>query len=237
MFSVITKFVNWVFGIEAPEPVPEETKPFSIDHEWPFPSPKPTNEEYLVGELIKGVQVEGDHVFFFWDGQKRRHLRTPQGRETILARNVIWWMEGRKVPATSSGTGLTTNCGEPKCLKLSHLTLKVPTKQYGPENKPKALPVTHSDKAHQPPRPPRIKDGSSTPLEKFTKEDRNKCITRKVYFASEGAASRYARQVRASNLPGSNKRQYPYPCTQGCGGYHLTKINPKKFGKKKVGSW
>lgn len=234
LYRIIDFLKKVAFGSPIAEPVvPEEKPPFRIKHDWPFPSPQPPNDEYLIGELIKGVEPEGEHVFFFWDGQKRRHLRTPEGRETVLARNVIWWMEGRKVPATAAGTGLVTNCGEPKCIKLSHLTLKVPSKAYGPENKEKRHTVV---KGKQPPASPKVKRGIRTPLQKFTAEDRNKCITRKVYFATEGAASAQARQYNHPDLRGNNKRQYGYPCTQ-CDGHHLTTINPKKYGKKKIGSW
>lgn len=212
--------------------VPEEKKSL-INHEWPFPSPQPPNEEYLVGELIKGVQVEGDHVFFYWNNQKRRHIRTSEGKETMLARNIVWWMDGRKVPAMANG--LTTNCGEQKCIKLSHLILRMPQTVFGPENKqpePRHV-VTRSKR----PLPPKVKPGNSTPLTKFTKENRTKCITRKAYFETEAAAKRHVRELNKPEVRGTGPRQYTYPCTQGCGGFHLTKIDPKKFGKKKVGSW
>jgi hypothetical protein len=239
MFNAILGFLKKLaFGTPFPEAtptaVPEEPKPFSIGHEWPFPSPKPTNEENLVGELIKGVQIEGDHVFFFWDGQKRRHIRTQQGRETMLARNIIWWMEGRKVPTMANG--LTTNCGEAKCIKLSHLILRMPQTVFGPENKPKPEP-RHTVVRSKRPLPPKVKPGHSTSLTKFTKDDRSKCITRKVYFETEAAAKRHARELNKPEVRGTGPRQHAYPCTQGCGGYHLSKIDPKKYGKKKVGSW
>lgn len=220
----------------SPQPTAQpEPKPFTIDNEWPFPSPKPVNEGYLVGELIKGIDVEGDHVFFFWGGEKRRHIRTPDGKETMLARNIIWWMEGRKVPITSAGTGLTTNCGEPKCVKLSHLTLKVRNTLHGPENR-KIPEAKHVVKQKQPPLPPTVKRGNRTPLVKFTQEDRMHCDTRKGYFDTVEKADAYARTINRSEIRGKGPRQYSYPCTQ-CDGYHLTKIDPKKYGKKKVGAW
>jgi hypothetical protein len=239
MFSRLSGFLKKLFigTTPPPEAVPEEKPPFRIEHEWPFPSPQPTNEEYLVGELIKGVEPEGEHVFFFWDGQKRRHLRTTQGRETVLARNVIWWMEGRKVPSTAAGTGLTTNCGEPKCIKLSHLTLKTFSKPYGPERNPNPQHVVHKvPKAKQPPLPPKVRPGQKTPLVKFSYESRNKCITRKVYFETEAKAVVQARIQNHPSVRGHGQRQHPYLCTQ-CDGWHLSKTDPKKFGKKKVGSW
>lgn len=242
MLEAILGFLKkLVFGtpinpVEAPA-ISEEKTPFRIPHDWPFPSSQPTNDEYLVGELIKGVETEGEHTFFFWGGQKRRHLRTPQGRETILARNVVWWLEGRKVPKMANG--LTTTCGEQKCIKLSHLILRMPQDLHGPENRPKPkAEVRHVvTKNKRPPLPPKVKRGNRTTLEKFTKEDRTQCITRKGFFATEAEAKRYARELNRPEVRGTSPRQYDYPCTQGCGGYHLTKINPKKYGKKVVGSW
>lgn len=234
-YRILDFFRKIAFGSPTEVPkVPEDKPPFRIEHEWPFPSPQPPNEDYLIGELIKGVEKEGDHVFFVWNNQKRRHLRTTQGRETVLARNVIWWMEGRKVPITASGTGLTTNCGEPKCIKLSHLTLKVPTKIFGPENQEKRHVVV---KGKQPPIPKPIQRGNRTPLVKFTKENRTKCITRKAYFETQPEAAAQAREYNRPEVRGKGPRQHAYPCTQGCGGYHLSKINPAKYGKKVVGSW
>jgi hypothetical protein len=233
MLYSVKRFLKNIFG--SPEPTVPEVKPFKIEHEWPFPSPKPLNEGYLVGELIKGIQVEGDHVFFFWGGEKRRHIRTPEGRETMLARNIIWWMEGRKVPITAAGTGLKTTCGEPKCVKLSHLSLKVRTTVHGPKNRV-IPPARQVPKDKQPPLPPKIHRGPRTPLAKFTKEDRMKCDTRKGYFADRKSGDEYARQVNRPENRGKEPRQYVYPCTQ-CDGFHLTKINPEKYGKKKVGSW
>lgn len=236
MFSAVKGFLKRIFGadktttIEVP---PLEKTGFSIGHEWPFPSPEPPNAEYLVGELIKGVRVEGDHVFFFWGDQKRRHIRTTKGTETVLARNIVWWLEGRKVPKMANG--LTTNCGEQKCVKLSHLILRMPQLVYGPEKPaPKA---NHVGKAKQPPLPPKTRPGARTKLEKFAKEDRMKCITRKAYFETEPDAASYVRELNRPEVRGRGRRQYTYPCTQGCGGFHLTKINPTKFANKKVGSW
>lgn len=214
-----------------PEPtVQPEVKPFKIEHEWPFPSPKPTNEGYLVGELIKHIDVEGDHVFFFWGGEKRRHIRTPDGKETMLARNIIWWMEGRKVPITSAGTSLTTNCGEPKCVKLSHLTLKVRNIQHGPENR--KIPVANVvPSSKQPPLPPKAKP-QRTPLAKFTLEDRNHCVTRKGWFKTKEEADAYAREVNRPENRGTEPRQYSYPC-ESCDGFHLSKTKHETYLKKK----
>lgn len=236
MLSAVKGFLKRIFGADKTTtievPPPEKTG-FSIGHEWPFPSPEPPNPEYLVGELIKGVETEGDHVFFFWGGQKRRHLRTVKGTETVLARHIVWWLEGRKVPAMANG--LTTNCGEQKCIKLSHLILKMPQAIYGPE---KPLPkANHVAKSKQPPAPPNVRPGRKTKLEKFAKEDRLKCITRKAYFENETDATAYARELNRPEVRGRGRRQYAYPCDQGCKGFHLTKINPKKYNQRKVGSW
>lgn len=235
MFYRLTAFLKKLaFGSPPTNAPPEDKPPFKIPHDWPFPSPKPINDEYLIGELIKCVETEGDHAFFVWGGQKRRHIRTAQGKETILARNVIWWMEGRKVPSTAAGTGLVTNCGEQKCIKLSHLTLKVHSKPHGPENREKRHVVV---KGTQPPIPKAIRKGHNTPLTKFTRDDRNKCITRKVYFEDEASAQQQASALNRPEVRGRGPRQHPYPCTQGCGGYHLSKIDPSKYGKRKIGSW
>jgi hypothetical protein len=238
MLSAITGFLKRIFGTDITHDhmSPQEKTGFSIGHDWPFPSPEPPNPDYLVGEMLKGVQVEGDHVFYFWKGEKRRHIRTERGTETVLARNVVWWIDGRKVPSTAQSTGLTTNCGEAKCIKLSHLVLKVQNVPYGPEFKhiPKAA---HVAKAKQPPLPPRTRPGQKSKLERFAKEDRLKCITRKAYFETEGKAKAYAVELNRPEIRGTGRRQYAYPCTQGCGGYHLTKINPKKYNQKKVGAW
>jgi hypothetical protein len=239
MLSVVKGLLKRIFGADKTttieEPPAQEKTGFSIGHEWPFPSPEPPNAEYLVGELIKGVQVEGDHVFFIWGDQKRRHIRTTKGTETVLARNIVWWMEGRKVP--SMANGLTTNCGEQKCIKLSHLILRMPQLVHGPEREP-VKPV-HVAKAKQPPLPPKVRPGSKTKLERLNSEDRLKCITRKAYFETKERADSYARELNKPEVRGKGRRQYSYPCTQGCGGFHLTKIDPDKYNKhkKKVGAW
>jgi hypothetical protein len=228
-----------VFGspttTEAVQEVTEAKKPFSIPFEWPFPSPKPENEEYLVNEMLTGVQTEGEHVYFFWAGTKRRHIRTPQGKETILARNIVWWINGRKVP--NMANGLTTTCGEPKCIKLQHLALRMPQVQFGPENRPKPEPrhvVTR--KGNRPPLPPKIKPGQKSTLERFSDENRTKCITRKGYFSDEVDAQRFVSHYNRPSVRGKAPRQYAYKCTQ-CDGWHASKINPEKFGRKKIGAW
>lgn len=230
IFKVILKFLGFPEPTPAPTPEP---KPFTIDHEWPFPSPEPSNVDYLLKELIKGTRVEGDHVFFFWGGKKRRHIRTPQGTETVLARHVVWWLEGRKCPKPVSG--LTTNCGEPKCIKLSHLVLKIKQTPYGPERKP-VPPATMVPKSKQPPEPPKAKETYSKPAYDI---DRNHCISRKAYFSTEIMARQEKNKLNKKNA-GRGPKLYVYPCKlMDCGGWHLTKIDPKKYNqhKKKVGAW
>lgn len=239
MFTRFAAFLKKFFGITSPSTTenvqaPPEKQCFSIPHDWPFPSPEPPNPEYLVGELIKGVEVEGEHVFFFWGGQKRRHIRTPKGTETILARHMVWWMEGRKHPSVASG--LTTNCGEPKCIKLSHLILRTPQTVLGPS---KPAPVRVVPKAEQPPEPKHVvknRPRKTVPAQKFEKGDRTKCITRKVYFETEQLARQKCNTLNRPEVRGRGRKVYPYPCPN-CNGFHTTKINPKKFKPKKVGNW
>lgn len=237
MLSVVTGFLKRIFGADKThdhiEEPPAEKTGFSIGHEWPFPSPEPPNPEYLVGELIKGVTVEGDHVFFYWNGEKRRHIRTTRGTETILARHMVWWMEGRKCPSTSSG--LTTNCGEDKCIKLSHLRLRTANIPLGPVRP--EVPAVRVPKAKQPPNPPKIKPGSGTKLDRLAKSDRSKCMSRKAYFATEAEANRKKRELNKPEVRGHRPRFHIYECDLLCGGWHLTHINPKKYAKRKVGAW
>ena len=244
MLSATFEFFRYLVFGKLPEPeteetpsVPEEPKPAKlIEHPWPFPSPEPPNVEFLLGELVKGVQTEGDHTFYYWGGQKRRHIRTERGTETILARHMVWWMYGRLHPKTAHG--LTTNCGEEKCIKLSHLVLKPQHVVLGPE--PRPIPeAVKVPKSEQPPVPPRIPSGAHTKLDRYSKSGREKCMSRKAYFTTESRARQKSREMNAKRGQGSRKF-YVYQCDLiGCGGWHLTHINPKKYnkGKKKVGSW
>lgn len=237
MIAVIVGFLKQIFGFDkahdidnAEQEPPREPAALSISHEWPFRSSEPGNVDYLLTEMIRGVQVEGDHVFYFWKGQKRRHLRTSKGTETIMARHMVWWMEGRKMPQTS--TGLTTSCGEDKCIKLSHLVLKLHNLPLGPQNKPK---VVHTD---GPPLPPRPKSGRSITAPKpsdFEKGDRSKCITRKVYFESKASAARKARILNDPKVRGRGRKVYPYDTScPYCQGWHLTKMKPGTYHKLEI---
>jgi len=229
MLQTIKRLWGKLFKDTEPIPeTPEPSKPL-IPHEWPFPHPKPTNTDYLIGQLIENVKVEGNHVYYVWNGERKRHIRDPQGRETALARNIVWWIEGRKVPPTSAGTGLSTNCGEPRCIKISHLTLRVYKKQHGPQNKPKSYTKHQAAKG---------KALAPKPKKKYTAEDRLHCDTRKIYFPTQSAGERAAREANKKENRKNGPRQYNYPCDQ-CDGYHLSHIKPSKFrgDRKKVGTW
>jgi hypothetical protein len=215
MVSLLVSFLKKIFGKKT-APVAEETKPtgFNIAHDWPFPSPKPPNTDFLINQLIKGVSVEGDHAFYIWGDQKRRHIRTLKGTETNLAKHLVWWMEGRKYPQTA--TGLVTNCGEVKCIKLSHLELKHQVLVIGP-NLPKV----------KAPEPKHVVKKAPTPA-KLEKGDRSRCITRKVYFETEREAQKKQTILNSKEVRGRGRRVYPYDCPY-CTGYHLTKMKPGAY--------
>jgi hypothetical protein len=232
MLHLLVTFLKNLFGKNKPTAPPEPQK-FTITHEWPFRSPQPLNEDYLLREMIRGVQINGDHTFYYFQGHKRRHLRTEKGRETHLARNIVWWMEGRKHPETSNG--LQTICGEPKCIKLSHLSLSSPKTVYGP-HKPKPKPqINHVAKNKQPPQSKAPKNRK--PQEKITLEkgDRSKCITSKVYFSTRNEARKRATFLNSPEIRGKGRRVYPYdtPCPY-CFGWHLTKIKPGTYQKPQI---
>jgi hypothetical protein len=223
MVSLLVSFLKKIFGRKAVPPVPiTEPTGFNIDHEWPFPSPKPPNTDFLINQLINGVRVEGEHVFYFWEDQKRRHIRTAKGRETNLAKHIVWWMEGRKFPQTANG--LVTNCGEPKCIKLSHLILKHSLGPYSPSAKVKKVPVD----APQPEKQHVVKKKAPKPAPKLEKGDRSRCITRKVYFETERDAQKKQTILNSKEVRGRGRRVYPYDCPY-CTGYHLTKVKPGAY--------
>lgn len=228
MVSLLVGFLKRIFGRKTETPV-EDAKPtgFNIEHEWPFPSPKPLNTDFLINQLINGVRVEGDHVFYFWKDQKRRHIRTVKGTETILARNIVWWMEGRKHP--KGFNGLTTTCGEVKCIKLSHLILRGPQTVYGPKKAPAVSEPNHVVRKKKP---------AQAPPAKFEKGDRSKCITAKVFFETEKDARKKQTVLNSKEVRGRGRRVYPYKCDR-CIGYHLTKIKPGNYKKPTIknSSW
>jgi hypothetical protein len=221
MVSLFVSFLKRVFGRKTAPVVVEEPKPigFSIPHDWPFPSPKPTNTDFLILQLIKGVRTEGDHAFYYWGEQKRRHIRTLKGTETNLAKHIVWWMEGRKFPHTANG--LVSTCGEQKCIKLSHLALKHSLNVHGPAVKGKSTPASTppAEKKHV------VKKKTAPKLEKG---DRTKCITAKVYFATEKLAQQKQSVLNSKEVRGRGRRVYPYDCPY-CDGWHLTKIKPGAY--------
>lgn len=233
MVSLLISFLKKVFGKKT-VPVVTEPKPtgFNIPHKWPFPSPEPPNTDFLINQLIKGVSVEGDHVFYIWGNQKRRHIRTAKGTETNLAKHIVWWMEGRKFPQTANG--LVTNCGEVKCIKLSHLELKHSLAAHGPSIKQKKkLPADPT------PEPKHVVKKAPAPA-KFEKGDRSKCSTRKVYFETLKDAQKKQTILNSKEVRGRGRRVYPYPdpCPY-CSGWHLTKMKPGTYKKPTIknSSW
>lgn len=227
MVSLLVSFLKKIFG-KKPEPVVAESKPtgYNIPYKWPFPSPKPPNTDFLINQLIQGVSVEGDHAFYIWGNQKRRHIRTLKGTETNLAKHIVWWMEGRKYPQTA--TGLVTNCGEVKCIKLSHLVLKHQIAVIGPD-----LPKVKA------PEPKHVVKKAPAPV-KHEKGDRSRCITRKVYFETKLDAVKKQTILNSKEVRGRGRRVYPYPdpCPY-CSGWHLTKMKPGTYKKPTIknSSW
>jgi hypothetical protein len=134
-------------------------------------------------------------------------------------------MEGRKVP--SMANGLTTTCGEPKCIKLNHLILRMPQIVHGPERPPVSAPETKcvSKKKVSPQKP-------ALQLEKL---DRSKCPTAKGYFATQAEAQRHSRLLNSPSVRGRGPRVYPYDTVcPYCLGFHLTKIKPGKYQKRSI---
>lgn len=194
---------------ETPTAPPEGV--FSLNHPWPFRGTQPNLSH--VEELARGTVTVGDHVFYVWEGQRRRYLRTSRGTETFAARRVIWWLEGRKDP--DSINSVMSTCGEEKCIRLDHLALGFPKTPVKDKPVPSEKPSTKTDSEE-------IK----------VKGDRTKCYTRKVYYDSKAAATT---QASFRNKPENRKggpRLFVYKCPC-CFGYHLTKQEPSKKTKKK----
>lgn len=160
-------------------------------------------------------------MFYIWGNQKRRHLRTLKGTETNLAKHIVWWMEGRKYPKTA--IGLVTNCGEVKCIKLSHLVLKHSNLVIGP-NLPK---VKAPEPKKSTPEPKHVVKKKPAPV-KHEKGDRSKCITAKVYFETEKEAQKKQTILNSKEVRGRGRRVYPYDCPY-CEGFHLTKVKPGAY--------
>jgi hypothetical protein len=228
MLDPLISLLKRFFGREKPS-APEPQK-FTIPHAWPFKTEAPPDADALIREMIRGVRTEDGHTFYYYRNKKCRHLRTPQGRETHVARNIVWWMEGRKHPETANG--LQTTCGEPKCIKLSHLSLVGPRKAYGPEKPKPPAPVRHVPKAKQPPQPKTPKGGQRP---KLTKGDRSKCPTRKVYFSTKHEAQVGARKINDPKIRGKGRRVYPYDTAcPYCFGWHLTKMKPGTYNRTQI---
>jgi hypothetical protein len=223
MITLVKRFLSFLFGTPQTTSAPEPKR--LIEYPWPFPSTEPKNVESLLGELVRGTETVGEHTFYFWGGEKRRHLRTAQGTETILARHMVWWMFGRKQPKTSSG--LVTNCGEPKCIKLSHLILKPSHVVLGPENKAQPKPEPKGTTL------PKTRIVKKIEVEKKDLQ-RSKCISNKAYFATRLEAQQHKNMLNRTVMKGKNSKLYDYECQiMDCKGYHLTHTNPNPKNKKK----
>lgn len=220
----------------------QEEKPkegFSTENEWPFPSTRPGNEDYLIGELIRGVQVEGDHAFYVWGDQKRRHLRTADSKETLQARYIVWWLEGRKFPDGSRG--LVSTCGETKCIKLAHLAIKLLEVPYGPENRKPDPVVVVRENGNQKEVPvvrakPHIQKYKGPKKPEVFEGERSKCVSAKIFFNTMDDARQKAKYLNHPEVRGNGRRIYAYDCPW-CVGFHLTKQNPAKNNFKAKGTW
>jgi len=233
MIEFVINFLKKLFGKEEPPPEPEAPQKFTIPHPWPFKSGPPKDEDPLIREMIRGVQTIRGHAFYVYRGQTRRHLRNEKGRETHMARHIVWWMEGRKFPDTARG--LTTTCGEPKCIKLDHLALVPKGPELGPQRSKEIPKANHVAKRKQPPAPSAPKNKTQQEKPHLEKGDRSKCPTSKVYFKTQGEARRRATILNAPEIRGKGRRVYPYdtPCPY-CFGWHLTKIKPGTYKRNPI---
>ncbi|UDL16604.1 hypothetical protein SEA_ATUIN_210 [Arthrobacter phage Atuin] len=200
---------------------------FTMDNPWPFQQKLPSNED-LNNLLAHLVEIDG-HVFYVWHGERRRHLRVDGYKEGHAAKRIVWWIAGRRFP---QGSGLTTNCGEQKCIKLDHLKLSWPNTPYGPDLPPK--PPAPPLKASQKP----VEEKSPEPEVDWEKGDRTKCWTSKVHYSSKRKAREAAKRLNTVRPPGMKARKLSiYDCPY-CDGHHLTKRSEKEYIKRKPkGSW
>lgn len=240
---MIARIVEYFKSLFFPAPVVEQEKPksgFSLDNPWLFTGDKPTGED--IQNLMDHLVLEEGHAFYVRYGDKKRVVR--YGVIPLYARRIVWWLEGRGVPESASGThpvGIRSNCGETECIKLSHLILDQPKKILGPENNPnKPLPaVKEVKKSSQPPvyKPKKKWERKAPP-----NAERSKCVSAKAWFASEAEAREVAKElnkveVRRTNRKGMH-RVHPYKCDMACLGWHLTSKNPsKRKSQKTKGSW
>lgn len=235
--SLIIKLVSAflkLFSTQTPEPVvaPPEPEKLSIEHPWPFPSPRPEDEDFFLRQLCEGVVVAGDHVFLKAHGRIVRHMRSETGKKTHKARHIVWWMEGMDLPPGVSG--LRTTCGQEKCIKLSHLepaTVVHPVKEVQ-TRAPETLKPTEGRVSKPVARGIAAKGNKRIDIPKFGPEDRQKCISRKVFFETQEDAGRHANLLNRPEVRGSGRKQFTYKCDLGCGGWHLTKADPKKYNDK-----
>jgi hypothetical protein len=241
MVSKIFTFLKILF-FGHPVGGQEESKSnevFSTSNEWPFPSTRPGNEDYLIGELIRGVETEDDHVFYIWGGKKRRHLRTESNKETYQARYIVWWLDGRKFPEGSRG--LASTCGETKCIKLAHLAIKVLEVPHGPENRMSAPVVIHRENGNQKDVPvvkakPHIEQYKGPAKPDIIEGSRSICVSAKIFFSTMDDAKLRAKYLNHPEIRGNGRRIYAYDCPW-CVGFHLTKQNPAKNNFKAKGTW
>jgi hypothetical protein len=231
---VISRVLNFLTALVRKPITAEEVQEqsgetgFTMDSPWPFHHEVPNNDD-LNNLLAHLVDVDG-HVFYVWHGERRRYLRaTGTYLEGHAAKRVVWWIAGRRFP---EGSGLTTNCGEQKCIKLDHLILSWPNVPHGPElpQKPAAPPL-------KPSTAPTVEKSPEPEIE-WEKGDRTKCWTAKVHYASKTKAREAAKHLNSTRPRGMKaKRLNTYDCPY-CDGHHLTKRSQKEYTKRKTkGSW
>lgn len=127
------------------------------------------------------------------------------------ARRALWWLDNRNYP--DSDPGLAMICKQERCVNPEHTVLATSPRAYAPP----------------PPKPP--KPQTSQAPKEATKPNRTNCMSAKLWYPTEGAARAFASSIKG-------RKQYPYKCDLiQCGGWHLTKIKPSKFARKKVGIW
>lgn len=229
---MISRVLDFLTALFRKPPVVEATEQsgetgFTMDSPWPFHHEVPNNDD--LNNLLAHLVDDDGHVFYVWHGERRRHLRVTGYKEGHAAKRVVWWIAGRRFP---EGTGLTTNCGEQKCIKLDHLVLHWPNVPHGPElpQKPAAPPLKPVQKP--------VEEKAPEPEPEWEKGDRTKCHTAKVHYASKTkarAAARHLNKTRPRGMKAKKLRIYDCPY---CDGHHLTKLSPKQYTKRKPkGSW
>lgn len=227
LIGYIVGLIRKAFATPKVEPPAEKPEPkFTVEHPWPFASDRPEDEDFFIRQLCEGVEVVGDHVFLKINGHPVRHMRNKNGKKTHKARHIVWWMEGKELPKGVSG--LRTTCGQEKCIKISHLEPATVVHEVKDvvERKPQTKAKDQKVQGYV------VKNGKKTEVPKFTPEDRLKCSSRKVFFDTEQKARECVNILNRPEIRGNGRKQFAYPCDLGCGGWHLTKIDPKKYEKK-----